>query len=274
MNKSTVYIAGPMTNRAHFNFPAFDAVAEQMRGEGWEVSNPHEHDQELYPGIDDAASTLIGDVAGVAEEVGFSFTAAMQWDLKEVARCDAICLLPEWETSTGARAERFVAEMTGSIILLAEWDDDVDGEERGGWCISEDVNQKRMVGPAVDATELATLERTIAGGEVRVVDPETGGAKGSKLARFDLLPYDALNMLAEHFGKGAEKYAERNWERGYDWGLSFAAAMRHGTAWWQGEELDDEGFEHLTAFAWHALVLLAFSKREIGTDSRPVNARA
>lgn len=262
---NTVYIAGPMTNRPHFNFPAFDGVAKHLRLNGWDVSNPHEHDQEVYPGIDDAAATLVGDVVGIADEVGFSFAAAMQWDLKEVARCEAICLLPEWETSTGARAERFVAEMTGSVILLARYIDDT---HFSGWDVKEDVVQKRMCGPAVEAPELDSQYIAIAG-EVRVIDPATGGAKGSKLARFDLLPYDALYILAEHFGKGAEKYEPRNWERGYDWGLSFAAAMRHGTAWWQGEELDAEGFAHLTAFAWHALVLLAFSSRQLGTDSRP-----
>lgn len=267
----TVYIAGPMTNRPHFNFPAFDAVALELRELGYDVSNPHDHDKDVYPGIDDAAATLIGDVIGIAAEVGFSFADAMQWDLREVARCDYICLLPEWETSTGARAERFVAEMTGSVILLATYADD-----RGlssGWHVYMDTNQKRMCGPAVEAPELDPQYIAVAG-EVRVIDQETGGAKGQKLARFDLLPYDALYILAEHFGKGAEKYEPRNWERGYDWGLSFAAAMRHGTAWWQGEEIDDEGFEHLTAFAWHALVLLSFSSRQIGTDSRPASPAA
>lgn len=42
--------------------------------------------------------------------------------------------------------------------------------------------------------------------EHRVVNPVTGGAKGQKLARFDLIPPDALWALAEHFGKGATKY--------------------------------------------------------------------
>ena len=41
--KTTAYIAGPMTNRAHFNFPAFDAVAAHARELGIDVSNPHEH---------------------------------------------------------------------------------------------------------------------------------------------------------------------------------------------------------------------------------------
>lgn len=112
-----------------------------------------------------------------------------------------------------------------------------------------------------------------ANGEVRVVDPETGGEKGSKLARFDLIPHEALEALAEHFGRGAEKYADRNWERGYDWALTFAALNRHLWAWWGGEDVDPEtGSNHMTAVAWHAFVAFTFQERGLGTDSRVVTA--
>lgn len=132
------YIAGPMTNRPKFNFDTFDAVAAARRAAGRTVFNPHEHDQETYPGIDDAPATQIGDVVAIAEEVGFDFHAAMRWDLVRVAECDTIVLLPEWETSSGAKAERFVAEMTGSRIVLAEWD------AIGAWRFREDPEQKRV----------------------------------------------------------------------------------------------------------------------------------
>lgn len=106
--------------------------------------------------------------------------------------------------------------------------------------------------------------------EVRTVDPETGGEKGQKLARFDLVPSDALWEVAEHFGRGALKYAERNWERGYKWSLSFAAIMRHLHLWWLGEDRDPEtGSLHVTSAAWHCLVLIAFIIRGKGTDDRP-----
>ncbi len=107
-------------------------------------------------------------------------------------------------------------------------------------------------------------------GEVRITDPVTGGMKGQKPARFDLLPGDALALVAEHFGKGGAKYEDRNWEKGYAWGLCFAALQRHVWAFWQGEDIDAEtGSLHLTAAAWHALVLLTFATRGIGTDDRP-----
>ena len=43
--------------------------------------------------------------------------------------------------------------------------------------------------------------------ELRIVDPNTGGAKGTKIARFSLIPSEFLWALAEHYGKGARKYA-------------------------------------------------------------------
>ena len=95
--------------------------------------------------------------------------------------------------------------------------------------------------------------------EVRVVNERTGGAKGAKLARFDLLPWKAIWQVAELYGKGAEKYEERNWERGYDWSLSYAAMQRHAALLAQGEWLDAETrCPHLASVIFHALALLTF----------------
>lgn len=106
-------------------------------------------------------------------------------------------------------------------------------------------------------------------GETRVVDPKTGGEKGSKLARFGLIPWDALWALAEHYGRGSRKYADHNWLRGYKYSLSFDALMRHAQAWWGGEEMDAEtGSSHMIAVAWHAFALFVFRKRGLGTDDR------
>jgi hypothetical protein len=128
--------------------------------------------------------------------------------------------------------------------------------------------------PPGDLPEAARIlrpgEKFIPRDEVRVVDPKTGGEKGSKLARFDLIPAGPLQALAEHFGRGARKYADRNWEKGYAWALSFAAMMRHAWTWWDGEDIDPEtGSSHLTAVAWHSFALQEFQARGLGTDTRP-----
>ena len=112
--------------------------------------------------------------------------------------------------------------------------------------------------------------------ERRVVNQKTGGAKGQKLARFDLVPMDALWALAEHFGKGAEKYGEeRNWERGYEFSLNFAAAQRHMWEWWNGEDIDsDTGSNHLTAAAWHMFALFHNMTSHPEMDDRPKESDA
>ena len=108
--------------------------------------------------------------------------------------------------------------------------------------------------------------------EIKHVDPDTGGIKGSKNARFDLIPAEPLWALAEHYGKGLAKYGIRNWEKGYDWGLSFSALQRHAWAFWNGEDIDDEtGSHHLTAVAWHAFALLEWMQTHPEKDDRPKN---
>ena len=103
--------------------------------------------------------------------------------------------------------------------------------------------------------------------EVRVVDPLTGGIKGSKLARFSLIPPDFLWALAEHYGKGAQKYDDRIWQKGYKWSLSVDALNRHLAQWLGGEDNDPEtGSSHLVAAAWHCIALWWWHKRALGTD--------
>jgi hypothetical protein len=110
--------------------------------------------------------------------------------------------------------------------------------------------------------------------EIRTIS-STGGEKGSKLERFDLIPVGPLKMLAEHFGKGALKYESRNWERGYDWSLSFAALMRHAWAFWGGEDLDPEtGTPHVIAVAWHAMALAEYMSKHPEFDDRPTTKAA
>lgn len=104
--------------------------------------------------------------------------------------------------------------------------------------------------------------------EVRVTS-ESGGQKGQKLARFDLLPVEPLTEVARLYGRGAEKYADRNWELGYPWSLSFAAMQRHAWLFWGGESIDPETQRHhLASVVFHALALMEFEARSKGTDDR------
>lgn len=109
--------------------------------------------------------------------------------------------------------------------------------------------------------------------EVRVVNYKTGGEKGRKNERFDLLPYAQLAEVARHYAKGAAKYDDHNWRKGYDWSLSFGAMQRHLAAFWEGEEIDEEtGSHHLAAACFHCLALLLFKDEHRDLDDRPRSA--
>ncbi len=88
--------------------------------------------------------------------------------------------------------------------------------------------------------------------------------------RFDLIPPRPLEEMALHFGKGAMKYGDRNWEAGMSWGRLFAAAGRHMWAWWRGEEYDkDTGTHHLISACWNLLCLREYTLTRKGKDDRP-----
>jgi len=96
----------------------------------------------------------------------------------------------------------------------------------------------------------------------------TGGQKGSKLAKFSLIPEDSLWQLAEAYGINLEKYPKsdiglENWRYGYEWSLSYDAAERHLRQSLAGEKYDpDNGVNHLISCAWHCLALVHYMGRE------------
>jgi hypothetical protein len=111
-----------------------------------------------------------------------------------------------------------------------------------------------------------TLE-TLAETEVRTIDPKTGGEKGVKIDRYDLIPDEFEEAIAIHYGRGAKKYADRNWERGYKWGLSWRAVRSHMSQFRKGERYDPEtGTHHLISAIWHLIALYIFDVRGLGTN--------
>lgn len=105
--------------------------------------------------------------------------------------------------------------------------------------------------------------------EVRVVDPVTGGEKGSKQCQIGAMDPMALMQVGMVAGFGTEKYARYNFAKGYRWSLSFDAMQRHLLAFWNGENIDPESkLPHLAHACWHCLTLMTFSLRGRGTDDR------
>lgn len=110
--------------------------------------------------------------------------------------------------------------------------------------------------------------------DVRTI-ASTGAMKddGAKLERYDLIPEMPERLLAQLYGFGAVKYADRNWEKGFPWSKPYAALRRHLAAFWRGEELDDgpggSGLPHLVAVIWNAMALLEFTETHPELDDRP-----
>lgn len=103
--------------------------------------------------------------------------------------------------------------------------------------------------------------------EIRVIS-SSGGQKGKKLARWSLIPKQAMSEVAEVYGRGAEKYSPRNWELGYDWTLSLDAIGRHLAAFEGREQRDELGNHHLACVVFHCLALMTYEKYGLGKDDR------
>ena len=104
--------------------------------------------------------------------------------------------------------------------------------------------------------------------EIRTV-ASTGAEKGVKEARYDLIPVPALDLLARLYGKGAAKYAAHNWRKGYEWSKSYAAAQRHMTLFWEGEDIDPEmQIPHVICAAFHMFALATYLTEHPEMDDR------
>jgi hypothetical protein len=106
--------------------------------------------------------------------------------------------------------------------------------------------------------------------EERITNAETGGEKGRKPERYDLIPWAAMDDVARVYAMGAAKYDDHNWRKGYAWSLSIGAAFRHLSAFAAGEDTDAEsGESHLAHAAFHLLALLTFRDEHPELDDRP-----
>ena len=92
-----VYVAGPMTGLKDFNYPAFNAAADALRAQGYQVENPADHG--IVPGAE--------------------WADYMAYDLTRLGLCGVIALLPGWERSEGAKLEVQIAHRLGMTVVNA-----------------------------------------------------------------------------------------------------------------------------------------------------------
>lgn len=90
-----IYIAGKMSGLPDLGYPAFNAAAEKLRAEGHDVINPAEN----------------------PEPPCGSWAGYMRMSVAQVATCDAILMMPGWESSKGATLERHIARALGLEVV-------------------------------------------------------------------------------------------------------------------------------------------------------------
>lgn len=100
-----IYLAGKMRGKPYYNFPAFDLKQRELESLGHRVISPANLDRAY--GFD----PFKGDSAEAGSE--FDMRAAVRRDVEALLQCDALVLLPEWETSVGATGEVAIAKWVG-----------------------------------------------------------------------------------------------------------------------------------------------------------------
>lgn len=100
-----IYVAGPMSGRPRWNFDAFAQAAAELRALGYDVVSPAELD--LADGFDPDAVLAIDPQ---------EYERLLMRSLGAMLQCDAVALLPGYETSRGARLEIEVARGRGLYI--------------------------------------------------------------------------------------------------------------------------------------------------------------
>ena len=100
------YLAGPMSNKPFLNYPLFDSVAATLRRVGYNITSPAEMDDTSTR----AEALANEDGIPSQHDRGETWGDFLARDVKMIAdELEAIILLPEWETSRGARLEAFVS---------------------------------------------------------------------------------------------------------------------------------------------------------------------
>lgn len=286
-----------MTGIQNFNAEEFLKTAKHLENEGFEVFNPAQHD--LDAGFNPFGCSGHESKDELAE-LGFSLRGALAADLDWIARnAQYVAVMDGWESSKGVAAELALADALGipvvepwSLMYDAKYGDveyELKREERTIVSRSAEIKYPLPLWERENLTELPTVgfsEATVKNmgqkgldmlkesaklmdGGAKLTVSETGGQKGSKEARYDLIPVQPLEYLARLYGKGAEKYDDNNWAKGYDWKFSYAAMQRHANQFWGGEDNDPEmGLPHLASVAWHAFTMMYFMENYPEYDSR------
>lgn len=109
-----LYVSGPMTGLARFNYPAFDRAAVELRSRGMEVISPAE-----VAGSELRAKALAspdgdGSTLGIEHSRGTLLAEELRLIIDHV---DRVAVLPGWQRSGGALLETFAAVLHGKRVV-------------------------------------------------------------------------------------------------------------------------------------------------------------
>ena len=237
-----------------FNFPAFFSAAKFMESQGYTAINPAQLDI-------DAGYTLEKLKQLSPTEFQEFLKGAMKRDLEAIQSCDALVLLPGWEGSKGARAEKAVAEWGGKRVGYL-WSERGDGF-RLTW-----EDEKQPLPYNSDERAEWDVEKP----KFRPDDPK--GAAGALKAPMHLLPPDALIEISKVMGEGARKYQPWNFiATNVCTSTYIGAILRHWAEFAKGRDMDDgvggSGLSHLSHIAANCMILLTAKQQGTLIDDRP-----
>lgn len=142
-----------------------------------------------------------------------------------------------------------------------------DGSQECTYCGILDPGERHQ--DSCDFAEPDQWEHLLMSAQEVITTSESGGRKGTKPERYDLIPVEPLAAVARHYGVGATKYDDHNWRKGYEWSKSYAALQRHANAFWRGEDIDPEtGSPHLAAVVFHAFSMMEWMRTHPEYDDR------
>lgn len=99
-----IYLSGPMSGLPDYNRPAFDRAAKSLREKGYKVWSPAE---------------------AFDRSILMPRSHYMRVDIEALMKCSTVMMLPNWESSKGARLEFEIAkELELPVLLLSD-----DGEK-------------------------------------------------------------------------------------------------------------------------------------------------
>ena len=133
---------------------------------------------------------------------------------------------------------------------------------------------QKIMAKSEDITAQIELAKVV--GKPTIIMPKQSVSNSGTALKFDqdklplhLLSTEAMNQTAAVLKFGAIKYAEHNWRKGFNWSRPISAALRHITAFNNGEDTDPEsGLSHLAHAACCIMFLLEFQKTHPELDDR------